>query len=464
MKVLVGSFQCESNSFASHKAGRESFHILYGDDVVNALAGCKLLKEEGIQIVPMVYAVSLPSGEVKKDDYLELLGEFIDIASKHKDADGVYLYFHGAMAVEEIGSGEEYFLSRLRRVLGFDIPISIACDFHSIITDKYAESINALSGYRTAPHTDYDETEYRAVSALLEIIKNKRKTKVAVFRVPVLLADAAQTSEEPYVTLLKMLNEADNEPNIVAASLFNGQAWIDSEFTGASIALSYDSDEKKVYGIGNAMAEYFKANKEKLHFKVPAMLPDDMMPVIKNMQKPVFISDSGDNTTAGADGRSTFLLKKMVGSDLEKILFATIYNKEIYDKYCKMPIGTKVSEKIPAPDKYSVDITVEGELIGEGKILGFVKEDAGRGILVHCNNFDIIFSNVRCSFTSADHFTAMGIDHKDYNYIVLKIGYLWPEVAAIAPSTVFCLTPGTSTNDFSALEYKNLKGEYFYVK
>ena len=464
MKVLVGSFQCESNSFAAHKAGRDSFHILYGDEAVDALAGCRLLKKEGIEIIPMVYAVSLPSGEVKKKDYLEMLGEFMNIAEQHKDADGVYIYFHGAMAVEGLGSGEEYFLAELRRVIGWDIPVSIACDFHSIVTDNYAASINALSGYRTAPHTDYDETEYRAVNALLDIMKNKRKTRVAMFRVPVLLADAAQTSEEPYVTLLEMLKEADNEPNIVAASLFNGQPWIDSAFTGASIALSYYGDGENVRAIGEAMAEYFKANKEKLRFKVPALLPDDMFSALDGMAKPVFISDSGDNSTAGADGKSTFLLKKMMESGLDKILISALYNKDIYDKYCKMPIGTKVCETIPAPDRYSSDITIEGELLSEGKILGFVKEDAGRGILVRCGNCDIIFSDVRCSFTSDEHFTAMGITPTDYNYIVLKIGYLWPEVAAIAPSTVFCLTPGTSTNDFSALDYKNLRGEYFYVK
>lgn len=180
MKILVGSFQCESNSFAMQKATREQFHILYGNDVIENLAGCQILKQEDVEIIPMVYAVALPSGEVKKSDYLELLNEFLEIAKEHTDADGVYMYFHGSMAVEELGSGEEYFVKCLREIIGPKIPISVACDFHSTITDNYVANIQALSGYRTAPHTDYDETEYRAVNALLRIIKNDLKTQLHI--------------------------------------------------------------------------------------------------------------------------------------------------------------------------------------------------------------------------------------------------------------------------------------------
>ena len=464
MKILVGSFQCESNTFSTQKATRENFHILYGEDVIKELAGCRLLEKDDIELVPMLYAVSLPSGEVVKKDYLDILDKFLEIASKHKDADGMYLYFHGSMFVEDLGSGEEYFIKSLRKILGNEIPISVACDFHSTVTDSYAASINALSGYRTAPHTDYDETEYRAATALLKILRNGLRTKLAVFRVPVLLADAAQTALDPYVTLLKMLAEADKEPSIVAASLFNGQPWIDSKYTGASIVLTYSDNGEKAIALGQAMADYFEAHKENLHFTVPALSPENMFSALPNMKKPVFISDSGDNTTAGADGKSTFLLEKLMQSGLKKILIAGLYNKEVYDAYCDAPIGSTVACQIPAPDSYSLDLEIKGTLIEKGKILGFVKEDAGEGILVRTENCDIIFGNVRFSFTTPDHFEAMHVIPDNYDYIALKIGYLWPEVAKIAPSTVFCFTPGTSTNDFATLDYKNLKGNYYYIK
>lgn len=464
MKILVGSFQCESNTFSAQKAGRDSFHILYGEEAVNALAGCRLLKESGAEIVPMVYAVSLPSGEVAKDAYLGILDEFIEIAEKHTDADGVYLYFHGAMCVEELGSGEEYFIKELRKVLGDDIPISVACDFHSVITDKYAASINALSGYRTAPHTDYDETEYRAVRALLKIINENLKTQIVVERIPVLLADAAQTAFEPYKTALELLEKADADRNIVAASIFNGQPWVDSEFVGACVALTCSSRYVETKECAKDIADYFWENRDKIKFSVPALSPNETLGAVQSMKKPVFISDSGDNSTAGADGRSTFLLGKLMNSEVKNVLIASLLCEELYNKYSEFPVGAEIHDVISAPDDYSTDIEINGVIKGKGTILGFVKEEAGEGILVGCGNIDIIISNVRSSFISGEHFTAMGIELDMYDCVVLKIGYLWPEVQPLAASTVFCLTPGTSTNDFSTLNYQNLKQNYYYVK
>ena len=34
----------------------------------------------------------------------------------------------------------------------------------------------------------------------------------------------------------------------------------------------------------------------------------------------------------------------------------------------------------------------------------------------------------------------------------------------IDASQVFCMTPGTATNDFATLPFKNLVGDYCYVK
>jgi len=107
---------------------------------------------------------------------------------------------------------------------------------------------------------------------------------------------------------------------------------------------------------------------------------------------------------------------------------------------------------------------LNGKVSKKGRILGFVKEDCGEGILFESENISIILTAVRSSFISPDHFSAMGIDVSDYDCIFVKMGYLWPELAGHYGSTVFCLSPGSSTNDFSTLNYKNLKTEYCFIK
>ena len=53
---------------------------------------------------------------------------------------------------------------------------------------------------------------------------------------------------------------------------------------------------------------------------------------------------------------------------------------------------------------------------------------------------------------------------KDYDVVVVKQGYLWPGAAELAATQVFCMTPGTATNDFSTLPFKHLEGDYYFVK
>ena len=63
-----------------------------------------------------------------------------------------------------------------------------------------------------------------------------------------------------------------------------------------------------------------------------------------------------------------------------------------------------------------------------------------------------------------EHFSAMGVDAKDYDVVVVKQGYLWPGAAELAATQIFCMTPGTATNDFSTLPFRNLEGDYYFVK
>ena len=76
MKILVGSFQCESNTFSEAKAGKDSFYILHGEEAKNKLFASHLFEEAGFEVVPLVYAVSLPSGMVTRECFGEVLADF----------------------------------------------------------------------------------------------------------------------------------------------------------------------------------------------------------------------------------------------------------------------------------------------------------------------------------------------------------------------------------------------------
>ena len=477
MKILVGSFQCESNTFSDAKAGKDSFYILHGEEAKNKLFASHLFEEKGYEVVPLVYAVSLPSGMVTRECFDEVLADFRAEAAKHPDADGIYLYLHGAMYVEGLGSGEEWTVRELRKTVGDKIPITLAQDFHGNLSDGLVPLVQGIAGYRTAPHTDYDDTERRAAEALMQLLESRTpstlytstrpKTPPFVvphfFRIKVQFADAAQTSVEPYLTIMKMIRELDADPRVVTASVFNGQPWVDAPFMSASVIVYSKADHDEIHAKAKAIADWYEAHKTDLKFGVPALAPDKVVAAVGAMAKPVFVSDSGDNTTAGAGGRSAFLLKRLLGSGV-KTLFTSVYCPEAWAKLEAMKPGDRATLTIPKSDDYTDDVTLDGEYVKKGKILGFVGEESGEGIIFRVGSVDVVFASVRTSFTMKEHFAAMGVEAKDYDVVVVKQGYLWPGAAELAATQVFCMTPGTATNDFSTLPFKNLVGDYYYVK
>lgn len=438
MKILVGAFQCESNTFSAAKAERGDFYYLKGEAAKRRLFASRLFEEAGFEVVPLVYAVSLPSGCVTKACFDEIMADFRAEAAKHPDADGIYLYLHGAMVVEGGFSGEELTVRELRKTVGEAIPISLDLDFHANVSEGLVAQVQAVSGYRTAPHTDYDESETRAANALMKILNAKSNTCPHFFRIKVQFADAAQTSVEPYVSILKMVRELDRDPHIVSANVFNGQPWVDAPFMGASVVVYSMASHEAVHAKAKAIADHFEAHKTDLAFGVPALAPEKTPDAARTMAKPVFVSDSGDNTTAGAAGTSDCLVKVFKGTGL-RTLFTSLCDPAAVEKFADRAVG-------------------------RGKILGFVGEEAGEGIVVRDGNVDIVYSTVRTSFTMKEHFAAMNLDVKAYDVVIVKQGYLWPGAAELAASQIFCMTPGMATNDFSMLKFKNLEKDYYYIK
>ena len=106
MKIVCASFQCEANSRAKTHPQKYDFEYFKGDDIFKKLAVKDVFTKAGFEVVPSIYAVALPSATVEKDIYLHYAEQILDTVKKNPDADGVYIFFHGSMEVEEIGSGE----------------------------------------------------------------------------------------------------------------------------------------------------------------------------------------------------------------------------------------------------------------------------------------------------------------------------------------------------------------------
>ena len=460
MKVLVGSFQCESNTFCRTRAKLKDFMIESGEEAVTRLAASKIFLDHGYEVIPSVFASALPSGEVSLEAFETIKGQILEVVRKHPNLDAIYLYLHGAMCVETIGSGEENLILAVRKIVGPNLPIGVALDYHANNTEAFTRNIQVISGFRTTPHTDHDETEIRVAKGLCRCLEEGVFPHMVMFRVPILAADAGTTNKAPMKDLQNRLYKLDQNPDIISASVFNGQAWVDQEYVGATVVISYISGRESALRMAREMAQYYWNGRENIKFDVPSMEIDKALEAACASEKtPVFITDSGDNTTAGAEGESTVSLKTVMDKKCKNLLVCGVTDKELTLRLINSPEGCQIEEVVGAAgkDAFIVPVPISGKLAYKGKVIGWAGEDAGRSVLIHLSTgSDLIVTDVRAAFISPKHFKAAGVNPDDYQAVIVKMGYLFPKLEPIAASSIFALTPGTSTNVFSMLDYHKI--------
>lgn len=223
----------------------------------------------------------------------------------------MWLYLHGALYVEEIGSGDTYLLRKVREKVGDTIPISVAMDFHADNTDEIVTLANCITGFRTAPYTDHKDTQIRAAKNLLHCIRNNILPKPQIKRANVVICgDAVQTAQEPLKGLMESAeNFARTIPGMLSVQVFNGQPWIDEPYMGPNFVVTHESDTQKANECAEILARKFYDIRHDFKFEVETAEPEDAIHMA--MQEQVFISDSGDNTTAGASGDNAYMLGRV---------------------------------------------------------------------------------------------------------------------------------------------------------
>lgn len=446
MKIALGSIQCESNTFNPIKTREEDFDRAFDGEMLSKIHVTDMLIGCNADIIPTLYAHALPGGPLVQDDFIRLAGRMVD-SIPAAGLDGVWLYLHGAMFVDEIGSGEAYILRRIREKIGFAVPISICMDFHANNCDEIFNLANVICGFRTAPHVDRIETERKAMRLLLRCIDKHILPRPQFCRAPVMIpGDAVLTSEEPLKGIMALADEMEKLPGMLCAQVFNGQPWVDVPYVGPNMVVTHEEDQKLAKSCAEELALRFYDVRHQFRFLIDAFEPDEAIQAAHDaVEHQVFISDSGDNITAGAAGDNAFMLNRLIKSGYDRILVAGIADKEAVDACYEAAIGDTLSLSVGGRlDSRSERAFVTGKLISMGDILGYEGDNAGPSATIDAGNITLIITRNRAAITSMEMFDSIGMDISGFKIVVVKLGYLFPGLASVAPKSILAFTPGGS--------------------
>lgn len=467
MKIFIGAFLHETNTFNPHSTDIDDFFYLEGIESLGRLGSTEVFQKHGVNIVPSIYVKGLSSGIVKKETFDFFKNKIISKLKIESNLDGIWLHLHGSMEVEEIGSGELALLKEIRLHVGPEIPISLTLDTHANISADLPNYINVARSYRTVPHVDQFETEQITAQLLINLIKKKIKTKPYFIKLPLLICgEKALGNSEPLRSIFHKLEKIETTHGILTASFFLGHSWSDAKNTGASVLVVPESNEyvEAARMQASKLKNYIMNRRNQFSFNVLALSPEKtVQKSLLEKSKPIFISDSGDNPTAGAPGYNTVLLRKFkaINQKKKRILFASILSRQAYNFLNNYKIGDKVAVEVGDHfDENSKPVLLKGKLKSRGFLLGITGDKIGKVHTVSSENIDVVITDKPNSFTTMEHFKQANVDINDYDIIVVKQGYLFDELAKVSDKNIFALTEGATHLLIDTLTYQNVPDHF----
>ena len=465
MKVLIAQFKTESNAFVPLKNDLSRYDIAFDDECIRKCMVLDVFKKENIEVIPAIYADTGPSYVLKENTFNYIESVILNSIKEHiHEIDGIYLFLHGASYVENIGSGDHHILKEIRKLVGPYLPIAVACDPHGNLIKEYVENCTIIRSFRESPHTDSTATKKLVAKMLCDLLKHRENIHALYYKLPLILGgEQSVSSDEPVLSINKYMDEMEKDPRIRSVSWHVGYLRHDCPEAGCGIVIvpqTYDDIEYCQRRL-EELASYILSKRHEFHYTGLTLEPKEAIQMALDFNaKPVFITDSGDNTGSGAPGWNTYLLHlTMTMNDHKKCLFANINDPKAFDILSKLNIGEKIDIDIGKDfDEMSKPIRLKVKIKNKGVIYGCSLHDTtkvfGNSILINSGSIDINITNINYGMVEAHQFIGANIDWDEYDIIFVKQGYIFPECKAKSKLSIMALTDGFTVQDTKAIPFK----------
>jgi microcystin degradation protein MlrC len=472
MKVLVGAIGHESNTFTPFLTTQEDFYIQEGTKILDrpfrssSLEGIiHTFKSSNMELVPSILARAMPGGVVERAVYHRF--KRILLESAHS-VDGVCLFLHGAMRAEGYDYCENDLLRDLRATVGPDIPVSIALDMHANIVSEMVETVDAMVAYHTAPHIDAYETGVRAAEMLLRILKDNIEPKIGFTKIPFLLpGEMAQTERDPMKSMMRMVEDLEETPDVLSASLAVGHCWADIPDTGITALVVTAGDAGLAQAEANNLASTFWERRKEFGVSAEAYPVEEAIhQAMGTEESTVFLSDSGDNPGAGGTTDVPLVLEKLLARGADNVLIAGIWDVETVEACVSAGVGNeltcfiggKLDKRHGTPLKVTgkVKDLIDGDSALEGVRQLTTHAETGTIAILAIEGVEVILSSSRLSFEDPAQLRALGLEPLNYRIVVLKRGYLTAPFQAISQRSILAFSPGATNCDVTKMEFNRV--------
>ena len=452
MRIAVAGLHTECSTYNPVLAREADFRVLRGPSMLKD-AYFDFLTHFPAEFITVLHARAIAGGPVEAGIYARWKAEILDGIRAALPLDGVYLAMHGAMFVEGLFDAEGDFIAAVRDLVGPDVLIAASYDLHGNVSQAIIDSLDIFSTYRTAPHIDVPDTMRRAVTMLVRALTTGQRPIVAWAPVPVLLpGERTSTQDEPARTFYTQLQAVEDPTGIWDASFQVGYVWAD-EPRATACAVVTGTDRAAMTEAARHLAQNYWDIRAGFVFGTKTGSIEECVGwAITSQTAPVVLAESGDNPTGGGVGDRAEVLAELIERNAQGVVFAGIADKPATDAAYAAGVGATITISIGATlDLSSRPFDTEAEVV----FLLDTDEARLREAVVRIGCIDLVLTARRRPFHNIPDFTRLGLDPRTAKIVVVKSGYLSPDLGPIANPSLMALSSGVVDQFVERLERKH---------
>lgn len=440
MRIAVGGIHIECSTYNPVLNEEKDFRVVRGEGLL-AAPYFAFLGDYDAEFLPTIHARAIAGGPVARHTYEAFKTEFLERLKPLLPLDGLYLAMHGAMYVEGMEDAEGDWISSARALVGDHCTVSASYDLHGNVTQRILDALDMYSTYRTAPHIDVEETMRRSVSMLVKSLKTGVKPTLLWAPIPAVLpGERTSTVDEPAKSLYAEMPGIDALDGVWDASLMVGYVWADEpRATAAAIMTGTDRAvlEREAKRLAKA---YWDVREEFVFGCETGSIEECVAKAIASPTGPVVLAESGDNPTGGGVGDRADVLAELIAKGATGVVFAGIADKAATETCYTVGVGAALELTVGASLDTKGSKPVTGRFMV--KFLHETADAADRQAVVSIDGIDLVLSAKRRPYHNIADFTRLGLDPRTAKIVVVKSGYLSPELAPIANPNLMALSAG----------------------
>jgi len=482
MKIAVGGFHHETNTFASVEADFAAFEqadgwpaLSRGAALFDAVEGMNLAAAgyadaalaNGHRLEGLAWCSATPSAQVTEDAYERVCAIMLDELDRAAPVDAVYLDLHGAMVCAHLEDGEGEFLARVRDRIGPDVALLASLDLHANVTERMVDVADALIAYRTYPHVDMAETGRRAAAVMERLLAGARPAKA--FRKPGYLMPLVWqcTLVEPCRSLYARLGEIEAaDPALWSVSFTPGFPMADIYAAGPAV-VAYGDDaaaaDRAADVMAGALAEAEPA------FAGRVYTPDEAVAYgMSGAARPLVIADSQDNPGAGGNSDTVAMLHALVRAGAQNAVFGLVYDPDTAAQAHATGQGAEIDARLgamsawqgerPFAGRFTVATLADGNFTATGPMFGGARMRLGPMAVLKTGGVEVVVASKKMQAADKSMFRHVGIEPAARDILVLKSSvHFRADFADIAGDIIIVDAPGPNEVDHLKLEYRNLR-------